>query len=422
MANINGLDWPLGLFIAGVIVSIALAWFFRVFGLLLLVVVIAYGTGWQPPLWVWVIFWIIWMLTFAFFVASFFQSEARKWARGFGYTMTVIVALLMVVSGTSSGGPGPGPISGPTPSPTVTSTTTVTAPPVTITQSPSSTVNANQVINELVGKGQPFEAMKGYLKVGSDQVDFKVNPEERGTAAFSTKTLKSQQDVAQFLTGSSDRSKAANSRVVSAITKAGYGTDEVDRALNGSGYFPVQATVAAQIMGTTYFHNGKVLEMGTWRTVGPNDIFWLFMTKDGKIIYGAAIRADCGNANLERVRPIVPSTPPAPSVECVEKCKPVTPPTTTTTTRTTPPTHTTTTKPPKDCADVFGPGYKGTFPNCKKDGSASVQPTQPPSAPGTNPAPVPVTKSNTTQPTSAQCYDPVTGDPVPPGTPGAWCS
>jgi hypothetical protein len=76
------------------------------------------------------------------------------------------------------------------------------------------------------------------------------------------------------------------------------------------------------------------------------------------------------------------------------------------------PTPTPTT-PPKTCHSVYGPGYSGTYPNCHKDGSKSVQPTQPASATGTNPAPNP-----TNNPGSNKCYSETTGQPVTPNPDG----
>jgi hypothetical protein len=70
---------------------------------------------------------------------------------------------------------------------------------------------------------------------------------------------------------------------------------------------------------------------------------------------------------------------------------------------------------PPTCESVYGPGYTGTYPNCTKDGTTTPPP--PTTAPGPNPPP----SGGTGDPGSNQCYDPVTGTPVPPGTPGAWC-
>jgi hypothetical protein len=229
--------------------------------------------------------------------------------------------------------------------------TTTTVHRQSTTTSTEPRVRADDVANQVT------DIFTGYkdneLAMGTKNVKFEGAPEERGTAAFSKRTLKTPEQVGDFLNEDSDVSVAANDRVVSAIKSAGYGDDEVARALNGDGYFPVQTKVASQVLGTTYYKDGKVLEAGEWRQVRENDVFWLFMTKDGKIIKGASVRADCGNPNLKQVRPVRPNTPPAPPVEqspCVEKCKP-TPTTSTTqpksTTTTTRPT-TSTTLTPKD--------------------------------------------------------------------------
>jgi hypothetical protein len=197
-----------------------------------------------------------------------------------------------------------------------------TTPDPTATPTPSSTPSAKPAsltassIDTQVGT--IFKGYKpGELAIGSSNVDWSNHQEDRGSASFSRKTLRTPADIKAFLAGSSDQSKAAKARVVKAIKDAGYGNDEVKRALDGSGYFAVQTKVASEILGTTYFQGGKVLdEDGVWRSVGPNDVFWLFMAKDNKIVKGASLRADCANVNLTTVQPTTPSSPPAAPVSC----------------------------------------------------------------------------------------------------------
>jgi hypothetical protein len=93
-------------------------------------------------------------------------------------------------------------------------------------------------------------------------------------------------------------------------------------------------------------------------------------------------------------------TPPPPPTTTKPPSRTTTPPTTTRP----PTTHTT---PPKTCLSEYGPGYSGTYPDCHKDGSPGVQPTQPPQAPGPNPQPDPEH-----DPGSHECYDPNTGAPL----------
>jgi hypothetical protein len=211
----------------------------------------------------------------------------------------------------------PSPTASPTASPT---TVTVAGPTVTVTAA-AQTLTANQLANQLFGKDGIMPGMQDHVAIGSDHIDWKNRVEARGTAAFSKNTLKTNKAVANFINGSSDRSKGAKSNVVASIAKVD--KTEVPRALDGSGYFPLQVKDAARILGSTYYKDGKVYEMGSWRTVNPNDVFWMFMTKKGVIVPGATIRADCGNPNLKLVQLITPNTPPAPPVECAENCTPV---------------------------------------------------------------------------------------------------
>ena len=211
--------------------------------------------------------------------------------------------------------------------PTTTPTATPT-PTVTVTAS-AAPVNAQDLVNQLTGPGKPFELVKEKINVGGNVVT--DAPVERGNAVFSAKSLKTQADIREFLNGTSEQSKAARERVTTAITESVRKdnpsfTDEqvkaeVARALDGSGYFPVQVTVASEILGTTYFKDGKVLTADGWRSVGPNDIFWMFLTQDQKIVLGATLRADCGNPELTTVRPVTPGNP-NPPVECPQANKP----------------------------------------------------------------------------------------------------
>lgn len=191
------------------------------------------------------------------------------------------------------------------------------------TASTPSTTNPPKADDIAVQINQIFVGYNpGELVIGTKNVTFDGAPEERGTAAFSQRTLKTPQEVGEFLRENTDVSKAARQRVEESIRKAGYGDDEVKRALDGTGYFPIQAKVASQVLGTTYFKDGKVLEASQWRQVGENDVFWLFMAKDRKIIFGATIRADCANPNITKVVPVRLTTPKVPPIEIPpgEKC------------------------------------------------------------------------------------------------------
>ena len=235
----------------------------------------------------------------------------------------------------------------------VTSTATVTVPVPGPTVTVQPVVNAQDIVRQLTGPGGPFEQVKDKVVVGGNVVT--DAPVERGNAVFSAKSLKSQADIKEFLNGTTDESKAAKERVMKAIddavrkdkiaeTEAAVRKDnpsftdeqvktevetrlkklvdaEVARALDGTGYFPVQVTVASEILGTTYYKDGKVLTADGWRTVGPNDIFWMFMTTYQKIVVPATIRADCGNPELTTVRPVTPGNP-NPPVECPQANKP----------------------------------------------------------------------------------------------------
>lgn len=186
---------------------------------------------------------------------------------------------------------------------------------------------ADQVMNQATQPGQPLEGLQGKMAIGSQYVNFATNTVEQGTAAFikdPQQILKTAQQVGAYLQADTDVSRAAKTNVTDAIHKEGFNDEEVNRALSGDGYFPIQVKVAAKVLGTTYFQNGKVLESGEWRKVGPNDVFWLFMTKDHHIVFGATVRADCGNPNLRKIVALKPkeNVTPIQQPVCLVSCQP----------------------------------------------------------------------------------------------------
>lgn len=270
----------------------------------------------------------------------------------------LVVAIALVLAGCGSRGV---PRAGLKPS--ASTVTTLAKQAKEVLSKTTKPVNANDVANQINSTFQGFKP--GQLTIGSENVKFDGAPQERGTAAFSHRTLKTPTQVGAFLNEKTPVSQAAKQRVVEAIrayrmkqltatltaklkafmvknqklikaASAATGSEakrfkamlaaklktyqterlslikaanravdaEVKRALDGSGYFPIQVGVAARVLGTTYFRNGKVFEMGEWRSVGPRDVFWLFMTMDGKIVFGATVRADCGNPHITVVTPL----------------------------------------------------------------------------------------------------------------------
>lgn len=199
-----------------------------------------------------------------------------------------------------SGSPSSSPSSStspPGPTPAVTVTKTPKPRTVTKTVAPP----ANKLANQLFGKTRPFNGLSGWLRVGTHQIEWTKHHAERGPNAFSAKTLRTPQQVAEFLHGSSAKSRAARRHIVAALRP--YGKDEVRRALSGEGYMPVQPVVPTKIEGMSYYQNGKLHVSHAWHEVAAYDVYWLFVTKDGQVVTSASLRADCANPNLERLRP-----------------------------------------------------------------------------------------------------------------------
>ncbi|MDZ7786510.1 MAG: hypothetical protein U5L95_05340 [Candidatus Saccharibacteria bacterium] len=155
------------------------------------------------------------------------------------------------------------------------------------------------------------------------------SPEERGDASFTKDTIETREDLPAFFASDNPKAQRARSRVESSLRAAGYGDEEVELALtSGERWIWVSPNVEHQVLGTTYDLNGEIYKADSWRQVAPKDAIWWYITTDAKIVNGAAVRADCGNPEVDKVRPVRPGTPPAAPIEC-PKCPPPPPPSTT---------------------------------------------------------------------------------------------
>jgi len=150
------------------------------------------------------------------------------------------------------------------------------------------------------------------------------SPEERSpTASFTKETIENREDLVAFFASDHPNAQSARARVERSLRAAGYGDDEVNQALtSGDRWIWVSPTVESQILGTTYPLNGDIVKAENWRQVAPNDAIWFYVTSDAKLVKGAAVRADCGNPEVDKVRPVRPETPEVPPVEIPpgEKC------------------------------------------------------------------------------------------------------
>ncbi|HUD07059.1 MAG TPA: hypothetical protein VMR34_04175 [Candidatus Saccharimonadales bacterium] len=198
--------------------------------------------------------------------------------------------------------------------------------PKATTVASNSTINANSVAQQIEGTFKGYGA--GQLSAGTSNINWADHVQSRGTASFSHVTLTTQAMVASFINASNPQSEATKARIIAAYQAAGASPSDLAAALNGSAYFPLQMNVASEIEGTTYFSGGQAIvePPGDWRSVGAYDVYWLPITSEGKVIFGAAVRADCGNSNVVLVVPFIPGkTPATASVSCFTSCTPVTP-------------------------------------------------------------------------------------------------
>lgn len=156
---------------------------------------------------------------------------------------------------------------------------------------------------------QGFEA--GELSVGPG-VDFGANPEERGSGAFGDSTARTREDLAAFHASGTPQSR----EVLDSLQAVFAGDPEnLDRAISGVGYVPIQAHVPVVIEGTTYYVDGEMRTSAEPRSAAAGDVFWLFVNEDGSIVWDASQRADCSNPRMKLVRPVQPGENPPPPVD-----------------------------------------------------------------------------------------------------------
>ncbi|MNH49912.1 hypothetical protein D3C73_15070 [compost metagenome] len=123
--------------------------------------------------------------------------------------------------------------------------------------------------------------------------------------------LDSTDAIAKWLASGTPEANTAKERVTSAIKAAGKDDKEVNRALTGAGYIPVQLKGESQIMGGSYFVDGKFHIEDSWRQSQAGDIYWLYITADGMLVSDATLRADCGNVGAKQIRIVKINIPPA---------------------------------------------------------------------------------------------------------------
>jgi hypothetical protein len=188
-----------------------------------------------------------------------------------------------------------------------TSTTTAPVPPDELELSSES-------IAELAERLEGFHADE--VAMGGD-VDTSLNDQQERSETSSFLNdgwLDTNEEVGTFLSADTRESQAARGRVEEALRDVPADCG-INRALRGEGYFPLQFLVDSQILGTTYLVGDVVQQAQNWRAVHGGDMLWLFADCNGVIHFGATVRADCGNPNFERARPVRPDTPDVPPVE-----------------------------------------------------------------------------------------------------------
>lgn len=310
-------NWPILLFgvtmlglVAGFIVS-RMALFIPLVALVLYLGV--EFNLWQGLVW---IFWIFVILSILAIPVGLFRP-VRRFIRITG-SIALAVAVLAVSFGTWSWDDSrfgddnedtEESTSAPTTSTTTTTSTTVPAADLDLDEEESQQIAGD--LNEIFVGYAPGEVDMGTGNIPD-------SPEERAAdVSFTKETIETREDLCTFFASNHEKASDARANVERALREAGYGDDEVNRALNSdcASWLWVAPTVDSQILGTTYSVNGEVVQSDNWRQVAPNDAIWFYVTSDAHIVAGASVRADCGNPNVVTVRPVRPDTPEAPPID-----------------------------------------------------------------------------------------------------------
>ena len=247
-----------------------------------------------------------------------------------------------------------------------------------------------------------------------DQFTFTVDwatteANSRGSAAFTSQTPRSAQELVAFIGGGSPEGEAS----LAVVTASGVSREQ---ALQPDGWIAAQLLVKSELPGNTGFRDGTSYDAGT-RQSSAGEVLWYFVNtsacqKGEPSPPVIPVRAGCGNPQTELPRPVAP--PPTTVVTV--------PPPTTPTTTTTRPCGELCKGPdtqPAPCVDNVGvrcdgiPGSGGSPGNggAVEHGDDGYSPSDPPPTTIVKPAPPPTTVV-TVPPTTTP---PTTYLPPPPG-------
>lgn len=173
---------------------------------------------------------------------------------------------------------------------------------------------AAEDLNEIV---VDFE--KGQVKIGGDE-PIPASEREAASESFTGETIETREDLEEFFKSDLPKAELARDRVVKCFKKHKLSDKEITRAVNnGDRWIWVAPTVPSQIEGTTYTVGGKVHKIEEPRGVASNDAVWFYVTEKGHVFNCGAVRADCGNPEVTRIRPIKPGHR-VPSIRCFRDC------------------------------------------------------------------------------------------------------
>lgn len=155
-------------------------------------------------------------------------------------------------------------------------------------------VNVQALIDKMAQDLYNAGWRKGDVSVGT--VDWNKHVVDRGGSPFINYTLRTQEQVRQYINGSSPNQVAARNYLLAQVPAS-----EHARLLSGIGFIPVQFYKPVCLDGNTYFDGKHAVTMTTLKCHPAGYVLWVYAGSDGAVYWKAAIASDCGNPGLAAV-------------------------------------------------------------------------------------------------------------------------
>ena len=134
----------------------------------------------------------------------------------------------------------------------------------------------------------------GQFTIGN--VDWSKSKLDRGRNSFTNHTLKTQDEVREFINGTSAASQAARAYLLDKVPAS-----EHERLLSGVGFVPIQANEAFCLDGNTYFDGSKAVNMTNQRCHEAGYVLWVYVAANGDVYWDAMLASHCANPGAKAV-------------------------------------------------------------------------------------------------------------------------